>query len=176
MTLTHWPRVKPAQVLSAAAFGLFLARFLYELAPLQFGFLSDWPGVIALCLISLLVTRYSLRLSLTPLLLLFVYVFWPEVHVRWALTLLIGSIALVVLQLWGLRRARWFDLILIASTLGLYLLTLGDHVGQADTFEWQVVMPQLGIGHPTGYPLFIMIGRLFALIPVGSMAWRTNLV
>ncbi len=55
------------------------------------------------------------------------------------------------------------------------MITLGDHVGQADTFEFQVVAPQLGIAHPTGYPLFVGLGKLFSLLPVGSMAWRVNL-
>ncbi len=70
---------------------------------------------------------------------------------------------------------RWFDLALAAGVLVLYLLTLGTRVGRADTFEFQVVAPQLGIAHPTGYPLFILIGKLFSLLPLGSMAFRVNL-
>ena len=71
---------------------------------------------------------------------------------------------------------RWFDLVLVAGVFALYLLTLGTHVGRADTFEFQVVMPQLGIAHPTGYPLFILIGKVFSLLPLGSMAFRVNLL
>ena len=37
--------------------------------------------------------------------------------------------------------------------------------------------PTLGIAHPTGYPLLILIGKLFSLIPVGLGAvTRINLV
>ena len=33
-----------------------------------------------------------------------------------------------------------------------------------------------GIAHPTGYPTYLIIARLFQLIPVGSIAFRTNLL
>jgi hypothetical protein len=62
-----------------------------------------------------------------------------------------------------------------AALLPIYLLTIPQAVGSADTFEFQVVIPQLGIAHPTGYPLYILLGRLFTFIPIGSMAWRVNL-
>ena len=175
MTTAHWPRVKLAQVLSTAALGLFLARLLYELAPVQLGLLGDWPGTLVLTLTCVTIVCLFVRIDLTPLSLLSVYVLWPEVDLHWALVLLIGSIALTVLNVIGTSRTRWVDLSLIVVTLGLYLLTLGDHVGRADTFEFQVVMPQLGIAHPTGYPLFILIGKVFSLLPLGSMAFRTNL-
>ncbi|HIP70200.1 MAG TPA: DUF2723 domain-containing protein, partial [Anaerolineae bacterium] len=48
-------------------------------------------------------------------------------------------------------------------------------VGQADTFEFQVVIPKLGIVHPTGYPLYLLLGKLFTFLPFGSVAWRINL-
>jgi hypothetical protein len=34
----------------------------------------------------------------------------------------------------------------------------------------------LGIAHPTGYPLFVLLGRLATLLPLGSIAFRINLV
>ena len=30
--------------------------------------------------------------------------------------------------------------------------------------------------HPTGYPLFVLLGKVFTLIPAGSVAWRMNLL
>lgn len=33
-----------------------------------------------------------------------------------------------------------------------------------------------GIAHPTGYPLYLLLARLFQLIPLGSLAFRTNLL
>jgi 4-amino-4-deoxy-L-arabinose transferase-like glycosyltransferase len=66
-------------------------------------------------------------------------------------------------------------LFLWAGLFPLYLLTMPAVAGRADTFEFQVVIPQLGIAHPTGYPLYILLGRLFAALPFGSVAWRINL-
>ncbi len=88
--------------LPSIALGAFLARFFYELDPLRLAFLGDWPGVIALVAVCLLiayymlrVTHYAPRITLIPLWLLFVYIFWPDVDLRWALVLLIGSLVLV---------------------------------------------------------------------------------
>jgi hypothetical protein len=33
-----------------------------------------------------------------------------------------------------------------------------------------------GIAHPTGYPLYLLLARLFQFIPLGSLAFRTNLL
>ena len=33
-----------------------------------------------------------------------------------------------------------------------------------------------GIAHPTGYPLYMLLARLFQFIPLGSLAFRTNLM
>ncbi|MGB8212196.1 MAG: DUF2723 domain-containing protein [Anaerolineales bacterium] len=33
-----------------------------------------------------------------------------------------------------------------------------------------------GIAHPTGYPLYLLLARLFQLLPFGSLAFRTNLM
>ena len=33
----------------------------------------------------------------------------------------------------------------------------------------------LGIAHPTGYPLYLLLGKLWTLIPFGSVAWRLNI-
>jgi len=40
----------------------------------------------------------------------------------------------------------------------------------------QTVPSLLGIAHPTGYPLYVLIGHLFSYIPVGSPAYRANLL
>ena len=33
-----------------------------------------------------------------------------------------------------------------------------------------------GIPHPPGYPTYVLLGKLFALIPTGTVAWRFNLM
>jgi hypothetical protein len=60
------------------------------------------------------------------------------------------------------------------ALMPIYSLTMGRTVGSADTFEFQVVAPQLGIAHPTGYPLYLILGKLWTLLPFGSVAWRLN--
>lgn len=33
-----------------------------------------------------------------------------------------------------------------------------------------------GVAHPTGYPVYLLLARLFQLLPIGSLAFRTNLM
>ncbi|TET43775.1 DUF2723 domain-containing protein [candidate division TA06 bacterium] len=56
----------------------------------------------------------------------------------------------------------------------IYSLTLCRTVGFVDAGELCVVSRTLGIAHPTGYPLYTLLGRLFSLIPLGSVVVRTN--
>ena len=48
----------------------------------------------------------------------------------------------------------------------VYLFTIAPTVVQIDSGELAAVQCTLGIAHPTGYPLFTMIGYLFSLIPL----------
>jgi hypothetical protein len=61
----------------------------------------------------------------------------------------------------------------VAATV--YMETLAPGVLPADSGEFQKVTALLGIAHPPGYPLYTMVGHLFTLLPIGSLAWRTNL-
>ncbi|MFO7540593.1 MAG: DUF2723 domain-containing protein, partial [Chloroflexota bacterium] len=69
---------------------------------------------------------------------------------------------------------RWGPLLVVTALLPVYLLTVSHAVGRADSFEFQVVAPQMGIAHPTGYPLFLLLGKLFTYVPISSVAWRLN--
>src|SRR5512136_2543960 len=33
-----------------------------------------------------------------------------------------------------------------------------------------------GVAHPTGYPVYLLLAKLFQLLPVSSLAFRTNLM
>jgi hypothetical protein len=58
----------------------------------------------------------------------------------------------------------------------LYLFTLAPGVVGGDAGEHQFTAPLLGIPHTTGYPLYVLTGKLWTLlIPIGSYAWRMNL-
>ena len=58
----------------------------------------------------------------------------------------------------------------------VYLLTLAPGVYGYDSAELATGAYTLGIVHPTGYPLYLLLGKLFTLLPVGSIAYRVNLM
>ena len=46
-----------------------------------------------------------------------------------------------------------------------------------DSGEFQLAAPLLGLAHPTGYPLYLLVGKLWTLVaPIGDMAYRMNLL
>jgi hypothetical protein len=57
----------------------------------------------------------------------------------------------------------------------LYLLTMAPDLTWGDSGELVTDVHTLGIPHPTGYPLYVLAGRVFSLIPIGSPAYRMNL-
>ncbi|HRZ10352.1 MAG TPA: DUF2723 domain-containing protein, partial [Gemmatimonadales bacterium] len=58
-----------------------------------------------------------------------------------------------------------------------YVLTLAPTVTFWDAGELIASIHNLGIPHPPGTPLFVMLGHVWAvLFPVGEYAWRTNLM
>lgn len=127
--------------------------------------------------------QYSV--SPLPLALLTLYIFWPRANLL-AAGVLFGGAAGLILALFLFRQtpveqSQRLDGVAPAAlaivVLAVYLRTMGQTVGTADTFEFQVIAPTLGgPAHPTGYPLLTLIGKLFSLIPIGAMAWRVNLV
>lgn len=76
------------------------------------------------------------------------------------------------------RRDRWWALGLSLAALLLYVVTLAPTVATVfdDSLEFQVVLPSLGIAHPTGYPLYTLLGWLWSRAPVGDLAYRVNLL
>ncbi len=100
----------------------------------------------------------------------------------WALALGGGLLAAAftaqaLAELSVVRLGRGLVPLLATALAGLiYLRTMGTHVGQIDTFEFQVKAYFLGVSHPPGYPLYMWLNHAFAwLIPFGSVAWRVNL-
>lgn len=64
------------------------------------------------------------------------------------------------------------------AALALYGMTAAPTVATVfdDSLEFQVVLPTLGIAHPTGYPLYTLLGWLWThLLPLGDAAYRANL-
>ncbi len=70
----------------------------------------------------------------------------------------------------------WDSLLLFLSFLALYIFTLSLDILPADSGEYQVVVPLLGVAHPPGFSLYTLLGKLFiTLIRVGTYAYRLNL-
>jgi hypothetical protein len=73
--------------------------------------------------------------------------------------------------------------LLSAAALALYVATLAPTVLPGDPGEFQFVPPLLGIAHPTGYPLYCLLGWAWSHLPLSSpldtpvadVAYRMNL-
>ena len=77
--------------------------------------------------------------------------------------------------------AGWRRLVFVGislAALGLYVRTLAPSVATLfdDSLEFQLVPVLLAIPHPTGYPLYALLGRLATLVPFGDAAYRVNLL
>jgi Protein O-mannosyl-transferase TMEM260-like len=59
-------------------------------------------------------------------------------------------------------------------SLVVYVRTLLPGVSFGDWAEAEMIPSRLGILHPTGYPLYSLLGTLFSLIPIETVAWRAN--
>ncbi|MCC6254390.1 MAG: DUF2723 domain-containing protein [Ignavibacteriaceae bacterium] len=58
-----------------------------------------------------------------------------------------------------------------------YMLTIAPSVIEIDTGELATVQCTLGIAHPTGYPIYTMLGYLFSLLPLPfSKIFQMNLL
>ena len=62
------------------------------------------------------------------------------------------------------------------ATLALYVLTLAPTTAMWDASEYITAAYTLGIPHPPGNPLFVLLGRVATLVPLGSVAVRVNML
>ncbi len=60
--------------------------------------------------------------------------------------------------------------------LAVYLRTMLPSTFFWDTGEAQTVPATLSIFHPTGFPVYAMLGWLWSQLPIGEVAWRMNLL
>ena len=82
--------------------------------------------------------------------------------------------------LWtGRDRASTVNLAAVAVfglALFVYLRTLLPGPSVGDWAEMQWLPARLAIPHPTGYPLYVLLGKAFSLIPIGSVGFRAELL
>ncbi len=77
-----------------------------------------------------------------------------------------------------LQTPRLLPLFVFLATFALYTRTACPTLGGAfDSEEFQHVAYTLGIAHATGYPLYLLLGKIFStLVPLGDIAYRMNLL
>ncbi len=71
-------------------------------------------------------------------------------------------------------RAGAGSLVAAAVAAFVYGLTLSPSVGAGDSGELILAAHSLGIPHPPGYPLWLLLARCADLLPWGSVALRVN--
>jgi Protein of unknown function (DUF2723) len=72
------------------------------------------------------------------------------------------------------RLAPFLAFLVLAA---LYVATLRPSIAGGDSGELTAAALTGGVPHPSGYPLFALLARLFAALPLGpSPAWRVNLL
>jgi len=78
------------------------------------------------------------------------------------------------------RLDRWLQdddrmgLAVAVIALVVYVTTMNRTLSFIDSGELATVAVTLGIAHPTGYPLFTLLGRLASLLPGGEAILRLN--
>ena len=77
----------------------------------------------------------------------------------------------------SVQGAAW---VAALAALWAYALTLSPTVAWVnlgeDSGDLLAASVTLGIPHPTGYPLFVLLGRVATFLPLGSLAFRINLI
>jgi hypothetical protein len=77
------------------------------------------------------------------------------------------------------RPLSWLDtslaLLIGGLSLALYARTLVPFVLVSDSAEFQVLAYQVGIAHTPGYPVYLLLAKLFTLLPIRDIAYRVNL-
>lgn len=71
-------------------------------------------------------------------------------------------------------------ILLLISLAYVYMSTIAPDLTWAnrgaDGGDLIIATATNGIAHPSGYPLYLLLARFFQLLPVGSLAFRTNLM
>jgi len=71
------------------------------------------------------------------------------------------------------RSGAWLVFFLV---LGAYFLTAAPTIGPIDSGELSLAVNTLGIAHPTGYPLFTLLGKIWVTLMFwGDLAFRLNI-
>lgn len=74
-----------------------------------------------------------------------------------------------------LNPLRYLDPILLGALALLYGGTLYPYLWWGDGPELLTAAFCNGVAHPTGYPLYLLLVKVFGWMPIGSLAWKGHL-
>jgi hypothetical protein len=77
-------------------------------------------------------------------------------------------------KIWLSHRVCGFGVFLVV--LAIYAWTCARTVTMEDSGEFLLSAFKMGIDHPPGYPVFVLLGKLFSFLPFGTVAYRVHLV
>ena len=77
---------------------------------------------------------------------------------------------------WNFIWANRYGVLAAGLAFSLYWVTLAPTVMWYDMGEFALGSHVLGIAHNPGYPLYMILGKLFTLLPIGDIAYRVNLM
>jgi tetratricopeptide (TPR) repeat protein len=73
------------------------------------------------------------------------------------------------------RVQKTYSAIVFTVALSLYGWTVAPTVTLVDSGELIVAAHSLGVAHPPGFPLYVLLAHFASLLPVGDVALRVNL-
>lgn len=74
------------------------------------------------------------------------------------------------------ERKGWLAFVSGGLALLIFLRSLAPGVLSYDFAEFQYLPSRLGLPHPNGFPFYMLLGWLWSRIPIGSLAFRMNLL
>ncbi len=69
----------------------------------------------------------------------------------------------------------WFALVTFGLPLFIYVLTLAPTIYNLDSAELTTAVATNGIVRATGYPLYLVLGKIWSWFPIGDIGYRMNL-
>ena len=80
----------------------------------------------------------------------------------------------------GVQFGRLAPIALGGGLLCTYLATIAPGLtwanGGSDGGDLIAAAATGGVAHPTGYPAYLLVASVFQLLPIGTLAFRTNLL
>ena len=77
----------------------------------------------------------------------------------------------------NLKLNRIIASIVLAISFMIYFLTMAPTVSYWDCGEFIATSYILGVPHPPGSPLYLLLGRIFSMIPTNpDIAFRVNII